>query len=76
MPKDIRPRTISNPLSRISLQRRFRTRTSQKQPPQLLIELFLSKLDIGSQHERKQQLMFLKERPTDILIERIGEVVD
>ncbi len=42
----------------------------------MLAQLLLAELQVGSQHEGEEQLMLFEQGPTDILIERVSEVVD
>lgn len=42
----------------------------------MLAEFLLAELNVSRKHKREEELMFLKERPTDILIKRICEVID
>ena len=73
---DIRPRTIRDPFSGVSLNTRIRAGPSQEKSPKKSAQFFLSKFNISSQHKREKKFVLFKERPTDILIERVSEVVD
>ncbi len=76
MAEDIRPRTVRNPLGGIGFEAWVSARACKEKSPKVLAKSLLSKLDIGCKHEGEKKFMLFEERPADIFIEGIGEIVD
>ena len=72
---DIGPWAVGDPVGGVGEYLDLSSRSGKQVPPLRRIEFILSKFNLGSQHERKQQFMFLKQRSANILIQRVCKII-
>lgn len=72
---DVWPGIFVDPGSGIGRHLNISWRTSQEKPELILSQSFVSKENFGRQHERENQFMLFEKRSTDVLVQRISEIV-